>query len=129
MIIRKLIFGVLVIFLLCSGTADLAENLAFRRPAALMVNFLNRTQQIVYAIAVSDWKMLQKEARGLKADIDSYISLAPRNTPMANQLREFRKDVQELIEAAKKRDGMEIGKRLGKIEFRCIQCHKLYRDF
>ena len=127
--IRKLIFVAFAIFLLCSGATHLAGKSAFQRPAALMINFLNRTQQIVYAIGVSNWEMLQKEARGLIADIESYASLAPKNSPMASQLGELQKDVQALIKAAKKQDGTEIGSRLGKIESRCIQCHKLYRDF
>ncbi len=118
----------LAVSLVCVSGVPLAAQSAFRLPAALMISFLNRTQQIAYAIGVSDWERLQAESEGLANDTDSYAKLIPPGIPMASQLRDFRAGVQALIGAAGRRDGEEIGRWLGTIESGCIKCHKLYRD-
>ena len=126
--VRQLVSVSFAVSLVCVSSVPLAAQSAFRLPAALMISFLNRTQQIVYAIGVSNWKRLQAESEGLADDTDSYAKLIPPGIPMAGQLRDFRAGVQALIGAAERRDGEEIGRWLGKIESGCIKCHKLYRD-
>lgn len=112
--------------LLISGA--LYAQSAFRLPAVLMINFLNRTQQIAYAIGMSDWKMLRTEAEKLGENAAAYAKIVPPGIPMGKQLRAFQEDVAALVRAADGRDGEAAARRFGRIEAGCVSCHKRYRD-
>ncbi|MBI2881749.1 MAG: cytochrome c [Candidatus Tectomicrobia bacterium] len=101
---------------------------AFRAPAVLMITFLNRTQQIAYAVGMSDWKKLKTEAEGLAGAAAAYAQIVPPGIPMGKMLKAFREDVDGLIRAAESRDLEAIGRSFGRIEAGCLDCHKRYRD-
>ena len=109
-------------------SAPLSAQSAFRLPAVLMINFLNRTQQIAYAIALSDWERLRSEAEGLAAETERYAKIVPPRIPLGKRLKDFRKDVDALIRATQSRDREAVGRSFGRIETGCMTCHKLYRD-
>ncbi len=113
---------------LCASPGLLTAQSALRLPAALMINFLNRTQQIAYAIGMSDWKMLRTEAEKLGENAAAYAKIVPPGIPMGKQLRTFQEDVAALFQAADGRDGEAAGRRFGRIEAGCVSCHKRYRD-
>jgi hypothetical protein len=116
------------ICLLWTISGPLNAQSAFRLPAVLMINFLNRTQQIAYAIGLSDWERLRSEAEGLATEAERYARIVPPGVPLGKRLKDFRKDVDALIRAAQGRDREAVGRSFGRIETGCMTCHKLYRD-
>ncbi len=112
--------------LLSSGI--LRSQSAFRLPAVLMITFLNRTQQISYAIGMSDWTKLKSEVEGLGQAAESYAKIIPPGIPMAGQLTAFRENVKGLSAAAERGDAEALGRFFGRIEAGCVSCHKRYRD-
>ncbi|MFQ5915915.1 MAG: cytochrome c, partial [Nitrospinota bacterium] len=117
----------LTLFALLLISRALQAQSAFRLPAVLMINFLNRTQQIAYAIGMSNWEMMKAEARGLAEEAAAYGKIVPPGIPMGKSLKEFREDVAALLRAADSRDREGVGRSFGRIEAGCMTCHKRYR--
>lgn len=126
---NRLTFVLLTIFaILLLGSGILRAQSAFRLPAVLMITFLNRTQQIAYAIGMSDWAKLKSEVEGLAQAAEAYAKIVPPGIPMGQQLTAFRENVKGLSGAAERRDAEALGRFFGRVEAGCVSCHKRYRD-
>jgi cytochrome c556 len=93
-----------------------------------MITFLNRSQQIAYAIGMSDWTKLKSEVEGLAQAAEAYAKIVPPGIPMSQQLTVFRENVKGLSGAAERRDAEALGRFFGRVETGCVSCHKRYRD-
>lgn len=116
----RLIIAVVMIGGVGAGFAA-AQTVALSR---LMRTKLDHSQQILAAVVTSNWAELQRHSEGLQRTAQDSAWAVLTTPEYVRQTTAFLRASEDLVDAAKRRDGEAAPLAYVSLTMSCVQCHR-----